>query len=122
MVSVLLLLYTMVMNFSRPTGDKPALLSWDEVETYWHEFGHALHNFFSDGQYRRTARSVPRDFVELPSQVMENWAGEPEVLKVYAKHYETGEPISDELIEKLGKSQHFNQGFINTEYTSCCYS
>jgi peptidyl-dipeptidase Dcp len=109
---------TMVMNFSRPTGDRPALLSWDEVETYWHEFGHALHNFFSDGQYRRTARSVPRDFVELPSQVMENWAGEPEVLKVYAKHYETGEPISDELIEKLGKSQHFNQGFINTEYTA----
>ncbi|MBW6496872.1 MAG: M3 family metallopeptidase [Bacteroidales bacterium] len=109
---------TMVMNFSRPTGDRPALLSWDEVETYFHEFGHALHNFFSDGQYRRTARSVPRDFVELPSQVMENWAGEPEVLKVYAKHYETDEPISDELIEKLGKSQHFNQGFINTEYTA----
>jgi len=107
---------TIVMNFSRPAGDKPAMLSWDEVETYLHEFGHALHNFFADGQYRRTARSVPRDFVELHSQVMENWAGEPEVLKVYALHYETGEPIPDELIEKLTKSQHFNQGFINTEY------
>ena len=109
---------TMVMNFSRPSGDKPALLSWDEVETYWHEFGHALHNFFADGKYDRTSRSVPRDFVELPSQVMENWAGEPEVLKVYARHFETNEPMPDELIEKLRNAQHFNQGFINVEYTA----
>lgn len=109
---------TMVMNFSRPVGDKPAMLSWDEAETYFHEFGHALHNFFADGHYDRTSRSVPRDFVELPSQIMENWAGEPEVLKVYAKHYETGEPIPDELIEKMQKSSKFNQGFINVEYTA----
>jgi peptidyl-dipeptidase Dcp len=107
---------TMVMNFSRPTGNNPAMLSWDETTTYFHEFGHAVHNFFAEGKYRRTSRSVPRDFVELPSQIMENWAGEPEMLKEYALHYETGEPIPDELIQKLENSQYFNQGFINTEY------
>jgi peptidyl-dipeptidase Dcp len=107
---------TMVMNFTRPTGDKPAMLSWDETETYFHEFGHALHNFFAMGRYRRTSRSVPRDFVELPSQILENWAGEPSLLKEYAFHYQTGEVIPDELIEKLRRSEHFNQGFINTEY------
>jgi peptidyl-dipeptidase Dcp len=107
---------TMVMNFTRPSGDKPAMLSWDETTTYFHEFGHAVHNFFADGQYRRTSRSVPRDFVELPSQILENWAGEPELLKEYALHYETGEPITDELIEKLSKAEHFNQGFMNVEY------
>ena len=107
---------TIVMNFTRPAGDKPAMLSWDETTTYFHEFGHALHNFFADGLYRRTSRSVPRDFVELPSQILENWAGEPQLLKEYALHYETGQPIPDELIEKLRKSEHFNQGFINTEY------
>jgi peptidyl-dipeptidase Dcp len=107
---------TMVMNFTRPSGGKPALLSWDETETYFHEFGHAVHNFFAQGRYRRTSRSVPRDFVELPSQILENWAGEPELLKTYAFHYETGEPIPDELIERLQKSAYFNQGFINTEY------
>ena len=107
---------TIVMNFTRPTGDKPAMLSWDETGTYFHEFGHALHNFFANGRYQRTSRSVPRDFVELPSQIMENWAGEPELLKTYAIHYETGEPIPDELIEKLDKSKYFNQGFIKTEH------
>ncbi len=107
---------TMVMNFTRPSGDKPAMLSWDETTTYFHEFGHAVHNFFADGQYRRTSRSVPRDFVELPSQIMENWAGEPALLKEYALHYETGEAIPDELIEKLTNAQHFNQGFLNVEY------
>jgi peptidyl-dipeptidase Dcp len=107
---------TIVMNFTRPTGNKPALLSWDETTTYFHEFGHALHNLFADGQYRRTSRSVPRDFVELPSQILENWAGEPELLKKYALHYETGEPIPDVLIEKLENSKYFNQGFVNTEY------
>ena len=107
-----------VMNFTRPTADKPALLSWDETETYFHEFGHALHNFFAKGLYYRTARSVPRDFVELPSQVLENWAREPEVLKVYAKHYQTGEVIPDNLIDKLQKSGEFNQGFETTEYTA----
>lgn len=109
---------TMVMNFTRPTGDKPAMLSWDETETYFHEFGHALHNFFADGRYDRTSRSVPRDFVELPSQVMEHWASEPEVLKNYAKHYQTGEPIPDELIAKLNNASHFNQGFATVEYSA----
>ena len=105
-----------VMNFTRPSGDKPAMLSWDETTTYFHEFGHAVHNFFAKGRYRRTSRSVPRDFVELPSQILENWAGEPELLKTYAIHYETGEPMPDELIERLQRSEYFNQGFINTEY------
>ncbi|MBU8891375.1 MAG: M3 family metallopeptidase [Bacteroidales bacterium] len=107
-----------VTNFTRPTGDKPALLTWDETTTFFHEFGHALHNFFADGHYRRTSRDVPRDYVELPSQIMENWAGEPEVLKAYAKHYETGESIPDELIEKIQKSGHFNQGFVTVEYVA----
>ena len=107
-----------VTNFTRPTGDKPALLSWDEAETFFHEFGHALHNFFADGHYRRTSRDVPRDYVELPSQIMENWASEPEVLKQYAKHYETGEPMPDELIAKIQKSGHFNQGFSTVEYVA----
>lgn len=107
-----------VTNFTRPTGDKPALLTFDETSTFFHEFGHALHNFFADGHYRTTSRDVPRDFVELPSQIMEHWAAEPEVLKVYAKHYETNEPIPDELIEKLEKSGHFNQGFATVEYVA----
>lgn len=107
---------TIVMNFTRPAGDTPALLSWDETSTYFHEFGHAVHNFFAKGRYRRTSRSVPRDFVELPSQILENWAGEKELLKEYAFHYKTGEAIPDELIAKLQNSEHFNQGFINTEY------
>jgi len=107
---------TMVMNFTRPVGDKPALLSWDENTTYFHEFGHALHNFFADGHYNRTSRSVPRDFVELPSQILENWASEPALLKEYALHYETGEPIPDELIEILNNAGNFNQGFDNVEY------
>ncbi len=107
---------TIVMNFSRPSGDKPALLSWDETTTYFHEFGHALHNFFADGRFRRTSRSVPRDFVELPSQILENWAAEPELLDMYALHYETGEPMPEELREKMRNAEFFNQGFINTEY------
>ncbi|HAN19448.1 MAG: peptidase M3 [Bacteroidetes bacterium GWC2_33_15] len=107
-----------VTNFTRPTGDTPALLSWDETTTYFHEFGHALHNFFADGHYRRTSRDVPRDYVELPSQIMENWAGEPEVLKMYAKHYKTGEVIPDELIQKIQNSGQFNQGFETVEYVA----
>ncbi len=107
---------TIVMNFTRPSGDKPAMLSWDETTTYFHEFGHAVHNFFARGSYRRTSRSVPRDFVELPSQVLENWAGEPELLETYAIHYQTGENIPEELVDRLQKSEHFNQGFIQTEY------
>ena len=112
---------TIVMNFSRPSGGKPAMLSWDETTTYFHEFGHALHNFFAMGQFGRTARSVPRDFVELPSQILENWAGEPELLKEYAIHYETGQPIPDELIARLRRAEHFNQGFMNVEYLASAF-
>jgi len=112
---------TIVMNFSRPAGGKPAMLSRDEVETYFHEFGHAVHNFFAKGRFNRTSRSVPRDFVELPAQILESWAGTPELLKKYALHYETGEPIPDELIERLRRAEHFNQGFINKEYFASAF-
>lgn len=84
---------SIVCNFTRPTGDVPALLSFDEVTTLFHESGHAFHTLFADGPYPRTAREVARDFVELPSQIMENWGKEPEVLRVYAKHYQTGKVI-----------------------------
>ncbi|MFY9154066.1 MAG: M3 family metallopeptidase [Prolixibacteraceae bacterium] len=107
---------SIVCNFTRPAGDVPALLSFDEVTTLFHESGHAFHNLFTDGPFRRTARDVPRDFVELPSQIMENWASEPEVLRVYAKHYKTGEVIPENLINKLSKSAQFNQGFETVEY------
>jgi len=107
---------TIVMNFTRPSGGQPALLTFDETTTYFHEFGHALHNFFADGRYSRTSRSVPRDFVELPSQILENWAGDPEFLKEYALHYETGEPMPEELMERLISAQHYGQGFAMTEY------
>jgi len=107
---------SMVMNFTRPAGSVPALLSFDEVTTMFHEFGHALHRLLQDQPYDRTAGDVPRDFVELPSQIMENWASEPEVLKVYARHYQTGESIPDALIAKLEKSRQFNQGFETVEY------
>jgi peptidyl-dipeptidase Dcp len=106
---------SIVCNFTRPAGDVPALLSFDEVTTLFHESGHALHGLFTDGPYRRTAGNVPNDFVELPSQIMENWASEPEVLRVYAKHYKTGEVIPEALITKLEKSAQFNQGFETTE-------
>ena len=107
---------SIVCNFTRPTGDTPALLSFEEVTTLFHESGHALHGLFTDGPYRRTAGNVPNDFVELPSQIMENWASEPEVLRVYAKHYKTGEVIPQQLITKLEKSAQFNQGFETVEY------
>jgi len=107
---------SIVCNFTRPAGDVPALLSFDEVTTLFHESGHALHGLFTDGPYHRTAGSVPNDFVELPSQVMENWASEPEVLRVYAKHYKTGEVIPEALITKISKSAQFNQGFETVEY------
>jgi peptidyl-dipeptidase Dcp len=105
-----------VGNFSMPTAGKPALLSFEEVTTLFHEFGHALHVLFNDTRYVRTADAVRVDFVELPSQIMENWASEPEVLKMYARHYETGEPIPDELIGKMQRSATFNQGFGTVEY------
>jgi peptidyl-dipeptidase Dcp len=107
---------SIVCNFTRPVGDVPALLSLEEVTTLFHEAGHALHVLFTDGPYRRTAGSVARDFVELPSQIMENWATEPSVLRMYAKHYKTGETMPDALIEKITKSAQFNQGFLTGEY------
>ena len=107
---------SIVCNFTPPVGDSPALLSLDELTTLFHEGGHAIHFLFADGRYYRTQGDVPRDFVELPSQVMEKWAVEPEVLKVYAKHYKTGEVMPDELINKIEQSGHFNQGFVTTEY------
>ncbi|WP_099465514.1 MULTISPECIES: M3 family metallopeptidase [Parabacteroides] len=106
---------TIVCNFSQPAAGQPALLSADEAETLFHEFGHGLHNLFKDVHYYGVS-GVPRDFVELPSQVMEHWAFEPEVLKVYAKHYQTGEVIPAELIDKLDKSGKYGQGFATTEY------
>lgn len=113
---------SMVMNFSKPSGGKPALLNFEEVSTMFHEFGHALHGLLSDCNYiTLSGTSVPRDFVELPSQVMENWAGEPEVMKHYARHYLTGEAIPDALIEKIKNSSKFNQGFVTLEYLSACY-
>jgi peptidyl-dipeptidase Dcp len=112
-------LITNVGNFSRPTGDKPALLSPDEVATLFHEFGHALHALLQNQTYR--SLSVPGDFVELPSQIMENWAFDPEVLRLYARHYQTGEPIPQSLIDKIQKSEKFNQGFITVEYLSACF-
>ena len=111
-----------VGNFTRPVGDTPALLSIDEVETMFHEFGHALHGLLSKCTYNSlSGTSVSRDFVELPSQIMENWCMHPEVLKLYAKHYETGEIIPDELIAKIQASNTFNQGFTTVELVSAAY-
>jgi peptidyl-dipeptidase Dcp len=104
----------LVCNFTTATEDTPALLSLDEVETLFHEFGHALDGILANVTYRTGVRSP--DFGELPSQIMEHWAMNPEVLKVYARHYQTGEPIPDELIAKIEKSSTFNQGFIQVEY------
>ncbi len=111
---------TIVCNFTRPAGDAPALLSPDEAETFFHEFGHALSNLFQDVHYYGTS-DVPRDFVELPSQIMEHWVFQPEVLKQYAKHYQTGEVIPTELIDKLEKSGKYGQGFKTTEYLAASY-
>lgn len=113
---------SIVCNFTKPTGDTPALLTFDEVTTFFHEFGHALHGLLSNVTYKSLAgTSVPRDFVELPSQIMENWAAEPEVLKMYAKHYKTGEVIPDALIQKLQKSGTFDQGFTTVEYLAASF-
>ncbi len=108
---------SIVCNFSKPTGDKPALLSFDETLTFFHEMGHAIHGLLSDCTYPGiSGTSVPRDFVELPSQIMENWGAHPDVLKVYARHYETGDPIPGELIDKIDAAGKFNQGFATVEY------
>ena len=104
-------------NFHAPVGDDIASLSFYNVLTFFHEFGHAMHGTLTDVKYGSMAgTSGPRDFIELPSQLLEHWASEPQVLKSFATHYETGEPIPDELIEKLLNASKFNQGFINTEY------
>lgn len=113
---------SIVTNFTKPAGDQPALLNFDEVSTLFHEFGHSLHAMQTRVTYGSlSGTSVARDFVELPSQVAENWAAEPEMLKVYAKHYKTGEVIPAELIEKMKNSGTFNQGFITTEYLAASY-
>ena len=108
-----------VGNFNKPTAGNPSLLSMDDVETLFHEFGHALHGLLSKAHYKSlSGTNTPRDFVELPSQFMENYAYEPEVLKTYAFHYQTGEVIPDELIEKINAAGKFNQGFVTTELLS----
>lgn len=105
-----------VCSFTPPVGDLPSLLTLDEVETLFHEFGHALHGLLTKCNYKGVSgTSVARDFVELPSQINEHWATEPEVLKMYAKHYKTGETIPDSLIEKILNQSTFNQGFMTTE-------
>ena len=108
---------TIVCNFTKPAAGQPALLSADETSTMFHEFGHALHNFFKDVHYQGVS-GVPRDFVVLPSQVNEHWAFAPEVLKVYAKHYKTGEIMPQELVEKLDRSGKYGQGFATVEYVA----
>ena len=111
-----------VGNFTKPTADTPALISFDDVLTLFHEFGHALHGLLTDCTYESlSGTDVATDFVELPSQIMENWAADPEVIKTYARHYETGESIPDDLIEKIKKSGTFNQGFANVEYLASCF-
>lgn len=113
---------SIVCNFTKPTAGNPSLLTFDETTTFFHEFGHALHGLLSNVTYESLAgTSVPTDFVELPSQVMENWAAEPEVLKLYAKHYKTGEVIPDALIRKLQESATFDQGFATVEYLAAAY-
>lgn len=105
-----------VGNFAKPSEDKPSLLTLDQVETMFHEFGHALHGLLSQCTYKSVSgTSVPRDFVELPSQIMENWAFQKEVLASYARHYETGEVIPDSLVAKIEAVETFNQGFMTTE-------
>nr|MDA3853468.1 M3 family metallopeptidase [Bacteroidales bacterium] len=108
-----------VCNFPAPTDDMPSLLTFEQVTTAFHEFGHAMHGLLSDCEFNTlSGTSVARDFVELPSQLMENWASEPEVLKMYAKHYKTGEVMPQELVDKIVKASKFNQGFATTEYVA----
>jgi len=106
----------MVCNFTKPTKDKPSLLNFDQSETLFHEFGHCLHGMLSECHYRTlSGTNVPRDFVEMPSQVMENWCRHPQVMKEYARHYKSGEAIPDSLIAKIEAAGTYGQGFINTE-------
>lgn len=113
---------TINCNFTPPTSSKPSLLTWSETTTFFHEFGHALHGLLSNCKYPSiSGTSVPRDFVEMPSQIMEHWAAEPEVLRMFAFHYETGEVIPDELIEKMQAAAHFNQGFRTGEFLATAF-
>lgn len=113
---------SLVFNFAKPTKNQPSLLNIDEVETFFHEFGHGLHGLFSNCNYLGVSgTNVARDFVELPSQIMENWAFEPEVLALYAKHYKTGEVIPQELVNKIVNSSKFDQGFATVEYLAASY-
>ncbi|MCL2920160.1 M3 family metallopeptidase [Shewanella litorisediminis] len=106
-----------VLNYPRPTATEPSLLTFDEASTLFHEFGHALHGMLSNVQYEaQSGTSVPRDYVEFPSQVTENWMTQPEVLSQFAKHYKTGEVIPDELVKKIQAASKFNQGFATVEY------
>jgi peptidyl-dipeptidase Dcp len=105
-----------VGNMAMPSGDTPSLLTWDDVQTVFHEFGHALHGMLTRVPYRSLAgTNTDRDLVEMPSQINEHWAFEPEVLKNYARHYKTGEVIPDSLVQKLNESAQFNMGFMTTE-------
>jgi len=111
-----------VCNFAKPTKDTPSLLSYEDAQTLFHEFGHALHGLLSNCTYRTlSGTSVAQDFVELPSQFMENFAREPSIMKEYAKHYKTGKVIPDKLIKKIKKTGTFNQGFATTEYLAASY-
>lgn len=113
---------SLVLNFSKPTKDQPSLLNIDETETFFHEFGHALHGLFSNTHYLGVSgTNVSRDFVELPSQIMENWAFEPEMLALYAKHYKTDEIIPKALVDKITAAGKYGQGFATVEYLAASY-
>ncbi len=112
-------LVSLVMNFTKPTGEKPSLLTFDEVETFLHEFGHSLHGMLAEGRYEsQTGTSVYRDFVELPSQIMENWATEKEFLDLWAVHYRTGEPIPAEIVESIVAAKNFLAAYGNVRQLS----
>ena len=111
-----------VLNYPRPAVGEPALLTFDEASTLFHEFGHALHGLLSDVKYRsQSGTNVPRDYVEFPSQVMENWMTQPQVLAQFAKHYQTGEVIPQQLVDKIQAASQFNQGFSTVEYMAATY-
>lgn len=112
-------LVSLVMNFTKPAGDTPSLLTFDEVETFLHEFGHSLHGMLAEGTYAsQTGTNVYRDFVELPSQIMENWATEKEYLDLWAEHYRTGEKMPEELIEKIVASKNYLAAYLNVRQLS----
>ena len=114
--------HPVIVNCCNFPKSDPCLLGMDEVRTLFHEFGHGLHGLLSNVSYESlSGTNVKQDFVELPSQIMEHWAIEAEVLKSYARHYQTQEPMPDDLIEKLKASESFNQGFATTEYLAACY-